>query len=146
MKMVWLLVFLIMACRPSNQIGELVGVINERPLEGTNWLLIELNGKEISTVEYKRPVSVFYQKEGNKVNGFAGCNSFTGSYKQEGSKVICTPLASTKMFCQETMELETSFLQLLQTEHTIKMEGAHMTFKKKSNVVARFLPEVKTGN
>lgn len=144
--MVGLLVFLIMACRPSNQIGELVGVINERPLEGTNWLLIELNGKEISTVEYKRPVSVFYQKEGNKVNGFTGCNSFTGSYKLDGPKIVCTPLASTKMFCQETMELETSFLQLLQTEHTFKMDGSHMIFKNKSNVVARFLPEVKTGN
>ncbi len=145
MKIVWLFVFLIMACRPSNQIGELVGVINERPLEGTNWLLIELNGKEISTVD-KRPVSVFYLKEGSKVNGFAGCNSFTGGYKQEGSKIVCTPLASTKMFCQETMELETNFLQLLQSEHTYKMEGSHMIFKDKGEVVARFLPEVKTGN
>lgn len=144
--MVLLFVILIMACRPSNQIGELVGVINERPLEGTNWLLIELNGKEISTVEYNKPISVFYQKEGSKVNGFAGCNSFTGSYKLEGSKIVCTPLASTKMFCQETMDIETAFLKILQTEHTFKMEGAHMIFKEKSGVVARFIPEVKTGN
>jgi heat shock protein HslJ len=146
MKMCWILVFLIMACRPSNQIGELVGVINERPLEGTNWLLIELNGKEISTVALKTPVSVFYQKEGNRVNGFAGCNSFTGGYKVEGSKIVCTALASTKMFCQETMEMETLFLNVLQAEHSYKMEGAHMILRDKEKIVARFLPEVKTGN
>ena len=146
MKMVLLLALLIMACRPSNQIGEMVGAINERPLEGTNWLLIELKGKGISTVQYSKPISVYYQKDGNKVNGFAGCNSFTGSFKLEDSKIVCTPLASTRMYCQETMDIETLFLQVLQTEHTFKMEGAHMIFRDKGEVVARFLPEVKTGN
>ena len=144
--MLFVFIFLIMACRPSNQIGELVGTINERPLEGTNWLLIELNEKDISTVEYDKPISVFYQKEEHKVNGFAGCNSFTGGYQLDGSKIVCTPLAATRMFCQETMEIETAFLQMLQTEHSFKMEGAHLIFKDKGKVVARFLPEVKTGN
>jgi heat shock protein HslJ len=147
MKMTLLFFIVVfMACHPSHQISGLVEASNERPLEGTTWMLAELHGKAISTVEQQRPITVFYQKEGNKVNGFSGCNSFTGSYKLEGTTIVCTPLASTRMFCQEAMETESAFLTLLQTEHTFKMEGAHLLFKDKGTVVARFLPEVKTGN
>jgi len=142
MKVVLLLVFLMASCRPSNQISELVGVINERPVEGTKWLLVELNGRAISTVDFRAPVSVVYKKETNTVSGFAGCNSFTGSYKMDGSTISST-LASTHMFCQETMEMETAFLAVLQMANNYKMEERHLVFKDKGKVVARFLAEVK---
>jgi heat shock protein HslJ len=34
------------------------------------------------------------------VSGFAGCNTFTGSYTTDGSTLTLTPLATTKMACQ----------------------------------------------
>ena len=145
MKVGYLFLFMIVACRPSNQIGELVEATNARPLEDTTWLLIELKGKETSTVDYRTPIFVRYQKEGNKVNGFAGCNTFTGSYKNEGSTISAT-LASTRMFCEGKMEVETEFMNVLNTPNKHKMEGSHLIFRNEGKVVARFLPEVKTTN
>jgi heat shock protein HslJ len=136
----WILSF---GCRPSNQIGEMVGAINDRPLEGTVWMLVELNGKDISTVESIKPISVLFQKEGKKVSGFAGCNSFTGSYETDGATISAT-LASTRMFCEGKMEIETEFLKVLNTPYKHKVEGGHLYFRDKNIVVARFLAEIKT--
>lgn len=133
------------ACRPSNQIGELVGAINDRPLEGTVWLLTELNGKDISTVESLKSISVLYSKDDKKVSGFAGCNSFTGSFEMNGSEISAT-LASTRMFCEGKMEIETEFLKVLNAPHHHKVEGGHLYLRDKNTVVAKFLAEVKTSN
>lgn len=143
MRIVYLIVFLITACRPSNQIGELVGAINERPLEGTKWLLVELNGKDISSVETAKPIFIFYEKEGSKINGFAGCNSFTGTYTADGS-TISVIVASTRMFCEGKMEVETEFLTALNTPYKYKLEGSHLLLRDKNVVVAKFLADVKT--
>jgi heat shock protein HslJ len=143
MRMLLFFMLLGLACRPSNQIGELVGVNNERPLEGTVWLLVELNGKDISTVGSVKPISVLYQREGNKVSGFAGCNSFSGTYEENGS-TINNQLAATRMFCGGLMDIETEFLKVLSTPHKHKMEGGHLYLRDKNTIVAKFIAHVKT--
>jgi len=142
MKIVYLIFFLAVACRPSNQIGELVGVINERPLEETVWLLMELNGQQISTVEGK-PISVLYQNDGNKVSGFAGCNSFTGSFIKQGT-TISAKLGSTRMYCEGKMDMETEILRILNLPAKYELNGNHLYLKEKGKVVAKFLAEIKT--
>jgi hypothetical protein len=64
MRTVSILLFLLLGCKPSNQIGELVGMPSHRPLEGTVWVLEELNGKVISRVEGQRSRFVFFNKVG----------------------------------------------------------------------------------
>jgi heat shock protein HslJ len=139
MKVVLLLVFLIVSCRPSNQISELVGVINERPLEETVWLLVELNGKQVSSTEEK-PIFVIYHTEENKLNGFGGCNAFTGSYKTEG-KYISALVASTRMFCENKMEIETEIIKALSERNKYEIKGSHLYLKGKGKVIAKFLAE-----
>jgi len=145
MRVLYLLLLITVACRPSNQIGELVGVMNDRPLEGTTWLLIQLNGKDISTVSSPKPMSVVFQKEENRATGYAGCNSFTGTYTKEGS-TISAKLATTRMFCEGKMEDEIAFLEILNTPHHYSQEHGHLILKSKGNVVAKFLAEIKTEN
>lgn len=71
-----------------------------------------VQGNEVSV-----PSSVAYINftADGKVNGKGGCNQFSGSYENpSGGQVKFGPLASTKMYCQETMSVETGFFQALQ--------------------------------
>ena len=49
-----------------------------------------------------------------KVNGFAGCNSFMGSYTADGGNLKLGPLASTRKMCGEArMAREAAWLDML---------------------------------
>lgn len=143
MRIVYLFIFIAIGCRPSNQIGELVGVPSHRPLEGTVWVLEELNGKVINAVEGQKSPFVFYYSEGKEVRGFGGCNSFTGSFTKEGS-MISSKLASTRMFCEGKMDLENEFMNMLGTSTKFHVEENHLFLKNKNKIVAEFHAEVKT--
>jgi heat shock protein HslJ len=143
MRIVYLFILLLFACRPSNQLSELVGATNERPLEGTVWLLAELNGKEIGLAENQKAIFVFYEINEKKVRGFGGCNSFTGSFTQERSTISAT-LASTRMFCEGKMDVETEFMKVLSIPCKYEMDGNHLFLKIDGMIIAKFRPEVKT--
>ncbi|MEQ1585875.1 MAG: META domain-containing protein [Cyclobacteriaceae bacterium] len=143
-----LVVFLILlaACRPSHKIGELVGVPKERPLEDTYWVLTELDGKPIATINEAKKLHVLLNPVTKTASGFAGCNQFTGEYTLEGKKLSLKNVASTRMFCQETMEIETRFLQALAETDSYKIEE-HVLFLTKGDLqFAKFQADVKTGN
>ncbi len=143
MRIVYLFIFIAIGCRPSNQIGELVGMPSHRPLEGTVWVLEELNGKVIGAVEGQKSPFVFYHSESNAARGFAGCNSFTGTFTKDGS-VVSAKLASTRMFCEGKMDLESEFMNVLGASYKILIEENHLFLKNKGTVVAEFHAEVKT--
>jgi heat shock protein HslJ len=140
-----LLVFIILAgCRPSNKIGDLVGVPKERPLEKTYWVLTELNGNPIATINEAKKLNLLLDPESKTASGFAGCNQFTGSYTLEGKKLNLKNLAATRMFCEKTMEIETSYLQALSETDSYKIEEHVLFLTKGDQQVAKFQADVKT--
>ncbi len=145
MRIVNLLMLLLVACHPSNHIGELVGVPRHRPLEETVWILEEINGKVINTAEEQKSLFVLYHKKGKEVDGFGGCNSFTGTYTKEGS-TVSAKLASTRMFCEGKMDVENEFMKVLTLSNKYKVDENHLFFKNKDKVVAEFHAEVKKSN
>ncbi len=49
-----------------------------------------------------------------RVNGFAGCNTFSGSYTQNNSSLTFSAFATTRMACEKLiMTSENQFLQRL---------------------------------
>lgn len=145
MRVIYLFIFIAIGCRPSNKIGELVGVPVHRTLEGTYWVLEELNGKVIKAEEGQKSPFVFYLNEGKAVRGFAGCNSFTGTFTREGS-IVSAKLASTRMFCEGKMDLESEFMNVLGAPYKFQLEENHLLLKNKGDLVAAFHAEVKTSN
>jgi len=145
MRIVYLFIFITIGCRPSNQIGELVGIPSHRPMEGTVWVLEELNGKVIGAVEGEKSPFVFYHHDGKAVSGFAGCNSFTGTFTKEGS-MVSAKLASTRMFCEGKMDLENEFIKVLGLSSKFLVDENHLFLKINNRVVAEFHAEVKTSN
>jgi heat shock protein HslJ len=64
-------------------------------LGGTTWSLVELG----TTADLARIVPDIGFAEDGTVSGFAGCNTFSGSYTVEGSALRLGPLATTKIGC-----------------------------------------------
>jgi heat shock protein HslJ len=70
----------------------------DKALEGVTWRLSGFGSKgpEIPA-DSSRPVTARF--EAGRVSGFSGCNTFTGSYKVEGDRVMLGQLAGTMMAC-----------------------------------------------
>jgi len=68
-----------------------------------------------------------------QVGGNAGCNSYSGPYKLDGTSLTVGPLASTMKACdQAIMDQETQFLTALQTPTTVETSGAIVTLRAAS--------------
>lgn len=131
---VLVLVILSAGCRPSDKINKAVG-ITKATLENTRWALTELRAEPI-TLENK-PYLMFAKKS-MVVNGFGGCNQLAGSYELSGQKIKLNNIAATRMFCQETMSVETSFLQSLQIINAYRIEGHELLLLQDEVLIARF--------
>jgi heat shock protein HslJ len=78
------------------------------------------------------------------VGGFSGCNTFSGTYGTNGNYVRISPLASTRIACdEETMAVETAFLEALQGTSFLDRQGQTMLLNDRqgSLVVALKRPE-----
>jgi heat shock protein HslJ len=68
-----------------------------------------------------------------EVGGNAGCNSYSGPYKLDGTSLTVGPLATTMMACdQKIMDQETAFLTALQTPTKVETSGATVTLRDAS--------------
>ena len=68
-----------------------------------------------------------------QVAGNAGCNTYSGPYKLDGTSLTVGPLATTMMACdQKIMDQETAFLTALQTPTKVETSGATVTLRDAS--------------
>jgi heat shock protein HslJ len=104
------------------------------PLSG-HWDLIELAGAKVG--EENRP-NVVFTDEG--VSGFTGCNQFQGGFEQERDTLKFGPLASTRMFCEASADLETNFMAMLGNTTRFKLTRDRLSFLAEDEVLARFRP------
>jgi heat shock protein HslJ len=74
------------------------------------WDLVEIG----PTADFANLVPTIVFAADGSVSGFAGCNSFSGSYTTAGSTLTFGPLASTKMACQRPASaVEDEYLRAL---------------------------------
>jgi len=108
------------ACGPINQPAEenaagqvYVITASDTTLTDTRWRLVEISGVQVaSPAEKGKELFVIMQKEGKVVNGFAGCNSFAGTYELVGGEGIkFSQMTSTLMACDD-MEMEKQFTSM----------------------------------
>jgi heat shock protein HslJ len=100
------------------------------PLLG-EWIVTGYNnGKEAVTSPIDgTELTATFTPDG-QVGGNAGCNTFTGGYKLDGTSLTAGPLASTMMACeQDVMDQETAFLAALQTPTTVEPSGNTVTLR-----------------
>lgn len=92
------------------------------PLEGTEWLLVALNGRPPFAGS-----NVTLEFEDGTADGTAGCNSYGGPYTASADGALHLPeLAQTLMLCTEppgVMEQEQAFVEILHTATIYRLTG-----------------------
>lgn len=68
-------------------------------LTGTFWSIVEISGQKVASPAGARELFVQFDEATKGVMGFAGCNTFRGSYDANDSALTFGALASTKMAC-----------------------------------------------
>lgn len=102
--------------------------VSTATLENTYWKLSEMNGKPLVTTTDAKEVHMILTSTDNekRVKGFAGCNSMGGNFTLEGNKIHFT-IFSTKMFCQERMDVEDFFTKALSKAETYIIKGEELS-------------------
>ena len=76
-------------------------------------------------------VTLTFNNDGT-LSGFGGCNNYNGKYvltgqtTEFGKGISIGPIASTKMYCADTMNLETTYLTILQNTNTYSINNNTM--------------------
>ncbi len=78
-------------------------------LEGTSWLLVEINGQPV--LDGSAPTLVI---ENESIGGDGSCNAFGGEYTAENGKLNISNIFSTLMYCDDTMDQEFAYFTALE--------------------------------
>jgi heat shock protein HslJ len=82
---------------------------NEPPkLDNTSWYALNIGDL---TPAQDKSSTLYFGKDG--ISGSTGCNRYFGSHTLEGEKITFSQIGSTMMFCEETAQQETAFLNAL---------------------------------
>lgn len=103
---------------------------------GREWRLTELNGRPAGTGAGGRAATL--RLDGDRAGGFAGCNSFGGGYTLGESQLTFSALASTRMACEQGMELEREYLTALEAVRSWRMTPQGLELLGERGVLARF--------
>jgi heat shock protein HslJ len=90
-----------------------------------NWQLVSGTVDSVSIEpESNNPLTIDF--DGADFSGHAGCNSFTGSFTQDGSDIELGEIAMTQMAC-EALDLETLYTAALSKVETASVDGGELT-------------------
>jgi heat shock protein HslJ len=144
MRNILLLLIVLSSCKPSNKIGELVGVPKERPLENTYWVLVEINGQPIVRDNSKK-LFIQLNADTKSMIGFAGCNRLSGEYTLSGKKLSFRTI-STRMFCENEMKIEDEFIQAVNKINKFTISEHELFLMQEKNILLKFQAETETKN
>ena len=126
------ILLLVNACSSGDQLTQLVG---------TEWSVTSLLGKSLNAAEITKGLPSLDFSDNGKLFGSTGCNSFTGSYKLEGTKLSLDPGAMTKMMCSDNTEQD--FLNAINQVTNLKMDGNTLNLLNGANTVMSLIPKTK---
>ncbi len=101
-------------------------------LQNTYWKLISLNGTAVELREGQREPHLIL-KQGDRVQGFSGCNQFMGQFDQQGSRLHFGPIAGTMRACVPSINYERRFLHLLQGDVDWSIDGEQLKLSNPGN-------------
>ena len=107
------------ACSPT---------IVRNPLAGTQWRLIELDGR--APIPTGEPLTLRFD-QGDQAGGNSGCNLYGGSYRATNTALTFGALASTQRACLDPAlnDQETAFYQALGAVVSYDLVGGQLVLK-----------------
>ncbi|MEP7253912.1 MAG: META domain-containing protein [Ginsengibacter sp.] len=110
-------------------------------LTETYWKLTELMGKPVTMDSgQQKEVHMILRKAENKVEGFAGCNGFGGTYTTKNDfNISFSDMIHTMMACP-SLDMENEFFTVLKTVDNYYVVGDTLTLSKaRMAPMARFV-------
>jgi heat shock protein HslJ/uncharacterized membrane protein len=77
------------------------------------WILEKISGIPVVIPEGRQYPRMEIDLAGNSISGYGGCNRFHGRAKLVDGRLVTEDIASTKMACLDTQEIESMFLATL---------------------------------
>jgi putative lipoprotein len=102
------------ACQPP---------IKDSTLTGTYWKLTHIGEKPVAPGAGDKALYVMFTSEESRVQGFSGCNQFSGNYTSDGERLKFGPMMSTNMWCEDQMDQEQRFLKALGQTAQLAIRG-----------------------
>jgi putative lipoprotein len=122
----------------SDPVGA-VAAASDATLEDTYWKLIRVGTVKVTSPRGAHEIHFMLAPDEARASGFAGCNTFTGSYTLDGEHLLFGNLASTMMACPNGMDIEQALLQALGATATWRISGRTLELiDPSSTVVAAF--------
>ncbi len=118
---------------PSN-----VGPAAPMAITDRDWTLVELGDNTAPMGNGDRPVTLRLVSANGTAGGFAGCNRYNGPYTLEGNRLTFGPAISTKMGCQQGMDVEVSYLGMLPQVTNYEVTSSALVLVGGSGPLARF--------
>lgn len=112
------------------------------PLSGPTWRLSAFNtGNALLSNSTMENITALFDNNG-KIQGFAGCNRYFGSYQSRDQRIEISALATTRKHCatpSDAMQTETLFISLLGNAVRFDISGNRLTlFDAKGRKIAIF--------
>ncbi len=96
------------------------------PLEDTAWILKSYGQPgNLLTVLAGTEITATFDGAEKRVNGSAGCNSYSGDYQLSDNTLTFLMISHTEMYCMEpegVMEQETQYLKTLNTAESYQVK------------------------
>lgn len=119
----------IMSCNTTKNTAGMNGNSNNKNLAQETitqekWTLVKLEGQNINQDENIQPIYFNLDSAENRVNGFAGCNTFMGEYKlEEGNRIKFSKMATTRMACPDLNLNEGGVLKVFELADNYTING-----------------------
>lgn len=101
----------------------------DRPLAGTYWKLIRLADAPVAVTDHLPEPHLILDAANERVHGFGGCNSYSGSYTTHGAALAIGPVAATMRACLAHPEQETNYLAMLAAVRRYTIHGDELTLE-----------------
>jgi copper homeostasis protein (lipoprotein) len=113
------------------------GTVSE--LLDTYWKLTRLGDQPVVLAENQPEPHLVLRSNDNRVSGFGGCNSFSGTYTVEGQSITFGNIATTAMACPHSEDVEMALMSALAEASNFRLMPHHLEmFDDEGQMVARF--------
>jgi len=128
MKILFSIAFILLttvACNSSKQGAKTDTIENKNKVQNTSlssqsYRIIQVG----NNTYFNSELTISFDEKTKKVAGFAGCNSFMGSYSTQGHSISFSNIATTRKFCKEEMNtLENHVLKALNSVNSFSIQN-----------------------
>ncbi|NQZ22508.1 MAG: META domain-containing protein [Colwellia sp.] len=111
---------------------------NAQVLTTQRWQLVKLHSSDIKLTTLQGIPFISFIASTHKVEGFAGCNNFFGSYSKKNQSLTVSALGMTRRYCADTSTLEFQYENMLAKVTKFQIMKHRLVLLADNKVLATF--------